>query len=169
MELKRTVYVAMFLALAVILNIVESLVPIFASFVPGIKLGLTNIIILLVLYFYSFKEALLVSVLRVFVVGILVTGLFSISFFLSLSGAVLSIIMMYIAKKVTKLSIIGVSVIGSIFHTIGQILMAMLILKNTNIIYYLPVLLIFAIPTGIMIGIICKLMYNHLANILKYL
>ncbi len=167
MELRKTVNIAMFLALAVVLNIVESLVPIFISFVPGIKLGLTNIIILLVLYFYTFKDALLVSILRVFVVGILVTGLFSISFFLSLSGAIFSIIMMFIVKKMTKLSIIGVSVVGSIFHSIGQIIMASLILKNINIYNYLPVILLFSIPAGIVIGIICKSLFKSLSKILN--
>ena len=167
MELRKYVNLSMFLALTVVLNIVESFIPIFVSFVPGIKLGLTNIVILLVLYFYSFKDALFVSFLRVFLVGILRTGLFSMSFFFSLGGCILSIIMMYIFKKITKLSMIGISVIGALFHSIGQIIIAIIFLKNMNMMYYLPWLLIFSIPTGILIGVISKQILFHLEKILK--
>ncbi len=167
MELKKTVNLANFLALATVLNIVESFIPIFSNFVPGIKLGLTNIVIILVLYSYSFKDALIVSILRVFLVGILRTGLFSISFFFSLGGAFLSIFMMYIVKKITKLSMVGVSVVGSFFHSIGQVIVAIIILKNINMIYYLPWILLFSIPTGCLIGIVSKEIYIHLQKILK--
>lgn len=167
MELRKSVNLAMFLSLAVVLNIVESFIPVFASFMPGIKLGLTNIVILLVLYFYSFKDALFVSILRVFLVGILRTGLFSMSFFFSLGGSILSIIMMYIFKKCSKLSMIGISVIGALSHSIGQIIVAIVSLKNINMVYYLPWLLIFSIPTGILIGVISKQILSHLEKILK--
>lgn len=167
MELKKAINLANFLALATVFNILESFIPVFSNLVPGIKLGLTNIIIILVLYFYNFKDALLVSILRVFLVGILRTGLFSISFFFSLGGAFLSIIMMYMAKKFTKLSIIGVSIVGSFFHSIGQIIMGIIILKNINMIYYLPWLLLFSVPTGCLVGLISKELYVHLSKILK--
>lgn len=167
MELRKSINIAMFLSLAVVLNIIESFIPIFISFVPGIKLGLTNIIIILVLYTYSFKDAFIVSILRVFLVGILRTGLFSISFFFSLGGATLSILMMYLVKRYTSLSIIGVSIIGAFFHSIGQIIMAIIILKNINLIYYLPWLLLFSIPTGILIGVIGKEIIVHLEKLLK--
>lgn len=167
MELRKSINIAMFLSLAVVLNIIESFIPIFISFVPGIKLGLTNIIIILVLYTYSFKDAFIVSILRVFLVGILRTGLFSISFFFSLGGATLSILMMYLVKRYTSLSIIGVSIIGAFFHSIGQIIMAIIILKNINLIYYLPWLLLFSIPTGVLIGVIGKEIIVHLEKLLK--
>lgn len=167
MELRKSINIAMFLSLAVVLNIIESFIPIFVSFVPGIKLGLTNIIIILVLYTYSFKDAFIVSILRVLLVGILRTGLFSISFFFSLGGATLSILMMYLVKRYTNLSMIGVSIIGAFFHSIGQIIMAITILKNINLIYYLPWLLLFSIPTGILIGVIGKEIIVHLEKMLK--
>lgn len=156
MEMKKFTRLSMLLSLSVVLNIVESFIPFFSGTIPGLKVGLANIVILFVLYNYSFKDALSLSLLRVVLVGILRTGLFSITFFFSLGGAILSIVMMYLVHKVTKLSIIGVSVIGSISHSIGQIIVAILLVKNVNIIYYLPWILLFALPTGILVGFIAK-------------
>lgn len=156
MELKKYTRLSLLIAFSIVLSLIESVIPIFNGYIPGLKLGLANIIILFILYNYSFKDSLYVSIIRVFIVGILRTGLFSINFFFSLSGAVLSIIMMHIFKKTTKLSIIGISIIGSIFHSLGQILIAILFIKNINMIYYLPWLLLFSIPTGIITGMISK-------------
>ena len=146
----------MFLALAVTLNIVENVIPIFQGIVPGVKLGLTNIVILFVLYKYGFREALSLSITRVILVGILNTGLFSVAFFLSLSGALFSILMMGLVKKITKLSIVGVSIIGSLFHSLGQIIVVAIILYSWTAFNYLPILILFSVPTGILTGIICK-------------
>ena len=96
----------------------------------------------------------MISILRVFLVGILRTGVFSITFFFSLFGALLSLLFMYMFKKFTKLSIVGVSIIGSVMHTIGQIIIAVIFLSNVNILYYLPILLITSIVTGIIVGYI---------------
>ena len=167
MELKKITRLSMLLALAIVLNLIESIVPIFNGMIPGLKLGLANTITLVVLYIYSFKDTLSLSILRVLLVGILRTGLFSITFFFSLGGSILSIFAMYIVKK-TKLSIIGVSIIGSISHSIGQIIVAILILNNNAMIYYLPWLLIFSIPTGVITGLISKELIKYLENKLKY-
>lgn len=161
--MKKFTRLTMLLALSVVLNIIESFIPLFNGNIPGLKLGLANIIILIVLYMFSFKDALYVSLLRIILVGILRTGLFSMTFFFSLGGAILSLCSMFIAKK-TKLSIIGVSIVGSIFHSIGQILVAILIIKNTYIIYYVPWLLLFSIPTGILVGFTSKTILNNLEN-----
>ena len=167
MELKKITRLSMLLALAIVLNLIESIVPIFNGMIPGLKLGLANTITLVVLYIYSFKDTLSLSILRVLLVGILRTGLFSITFFFSLGGSILSVIAMYIVKK-TKLSIIGVSIIGSISHSIGQIIVAILILNNNAMIYYLPWLLVFSIPTGVITGLISKELIKYLENKLKY-
>ena len=161
--MKKFTRLTMLLALSVVLNIIESFIPLFNGNIPGLKLGLANIIILIVLYMFSFKDALYVSLLRILLVGILRTGLFSMTFFFSLGGALLSLCSMFIAKK-TKLSIIGVSIVGSIFHSIGQILVAILIIKNMYIIYYVPWLLLFSIPTGILVGFTSKTILNNLEN-----
>lgn len=161
--MKKFTRLTMLLALSVVLNIIESFIPLFNGNIPGLKLGLANIIVLIVLYMFSFKDALYVSLLRIILVGILRTGLFSMTFFFSLGGAILSLCSMFIAKK-TKLSIIGVSIVGSIFHSIGQILVAILIIKNRYIIYYVPWLLLFSIPTGILVGFTSKTILNNLEN-----
>lgn len=153
MRIKKLTQLSMFLSLAIVLSILESFIPI--SNIPGIKIGLVNISILIVLYLYSFKDALYLSILRVLLIGILRTGLFSITFFFSLTGAVISIIMMYIFKRTTKLSIIGVSIIGSLAHIIGQLLIATIFI-NFNVLYYISFIILTAIPTGIIIGLISK-------------
>ena len=155
MELRKVTRLSMFLALAVTLNIVENVIPVFQGVVPGVKLGLTNIVILFVLYKYGFREAISLSITRVILVGVLNTGLFSVAFFLSLSGALLSILMMGLVKR-TKLSIVGVSVIGSLFHSLGQIIVVAIILYSWTAFNYLPILILFSVPTGILTGIICK-------------
>jgi len=162
MELKKYTRLSLLITLSVILSLIESIIPIFNGYIPGLKLGLANTIVIFVLYKYTFKDSLYVSIIRVFIVGILRTGLFSINFFFSLSGAIVSIVAMCIFKKITKLSIIGISIIGSIFHSIGQILIAIIFLKNIHMIYYLPWLLLFSIPTGIITGIISKELIKYL-------
>lgn len=154
MSTKKISKISILLSISVVLSLVESFIPIFNGLVPGIKLGLANIVIVFSLYYLSFKDAIYITILRVILMGILRTGLFSISFFFSISGALLSIISMYIAKKITKLSIVGISIIGSIFHSVGQILIAILFLNNINIIYYLPILLISSVITGFIVGVI---------------
>lgn len=152
MDIKKCARLSMLLAISVTLSLIENMIPIFNGIVPGIKLGLANIVIVYSLYMYTFKDAFLLSILRVVLVGVLRTGLFSINFFFSISGAILSLIAMYLVKK-TKLSISGVSVVGSIFHSVGQIIIAIIFLNNINIIYYLPILLISSIITGVVIGL----------------
>ncbi len=167
MEIKKISRIAILLALSVVLNIIESFIPFFNGIIPGFKLGLANIIILLVIYTYNFKDALLVSVLRVFLVGILRTGLFSMSFFFSLGGAIISVIVMYLAKKFTKLSIIGVSIMGSISHTLGQIIVA-IIFYNINMLYYMAWALALALPTGILIGFLTNEIKKTLDLVIKW-
>lgn len=150
--MKKEIRIAMLLAFSIVLNILESFIPIFN--VPGIRIGLANIPILVTLYIYGFKDASYVSILRVFVVGILRIGLFSTTFYFSLFGSIFSIISMYLIKKL-KLSIIGVSIFGSFMHNIGQ-LVAAFIFINTNLLYYLPFLTILSIISGIFIGLVSK-------------
>lgn len=144
----------MLTAISVVIAIIESYFAFLNSIVPGLKLGLANVIIVLTLYKYNFKTALLVSIMRVFIVSLIRTG-FGLNFFFSLVGAIFSIVAMVLVKK-TKLSIIGVSIVGSICHSIGQVLIGIMILDNNNIVYYLPYLLLFSIPTGVVIGMIAK-------------
>ena len=165
MELKKVMRLSMLISLSVVISIIESYIPILNSVVPGLRLGLSNIIIIFVLYKYGFKDSLYVSIVRVFLVGLLRTGIFSISFFFSISGALFSIIFMYLFKKIKIFSVVGVSIVGSITHSIGQILIAIFMLKNENIIYYLPYLLAFSIPTGVITGVISNKILKYDINI----
>ncbi len=159
MNTNKIARISMLLSVSVVLGIIESYIPIFSS-IPGIKLGLANIVIIYAIYKLSLKDAIYISILRVILIGILRTGLFSISFFFSLSGAILSIIVMYLVKN-TKMSIVGVSVCGAISHSVGQILIAILFLSNINVIYYLPIMLISSIVAGVIVGIISKRLIEY--------
>lgn len=161
MKIKKMTRIAMLLSFSIVLSILENFIPV--SHIPGIKLGLANIVILTTIYIYGFKEALYISILRVVLVGMLRTGIFSITFWFSLIGALFSVIMMSIFKRKTKLSIIGISIIGSTSHNIGQILVSLLFI-NYNILYYLPFILILSIPTGIVIGLISNESIKALGN-----
>lgn len=161
MDLRKLTRLSMLLSLSIVLGLVESYIPFITNIVPGIKLGLANIIVIFVLYKFSFKDALYISILRVVLVALLRTGLFNIIFFFSLSGALFSLVTMYLTKKYTKLSMVGISIIGSIFHSIGQIIIAIIGLSNINVIYYFPYLLLLSIPTGIIIGLIAKKIFNY--------
>lgn len=162
MELKTFTRLSMLLALSVVLNIIENMLPIFSDTLPGVKLGLANIVILYVLYKYGFKQAIILSISRVFLVGILRTGIFSVAFYFSLSGAILSIFMMYLAIKLTKLSIVGVSVIGSFFHCIGQLIVLAIYINNLSAFKYMIIMLVFAILTGILTGTISKQLVKYI-------
>ena len=161
--MKKYMRLVMLLSFSIVLSILESFIPLFNGYIPGLKLGLANIIVLIVLYKYDTKDVFFVSILRVIVVGLMRTGLFSVNFFFSLSGALFSCLSMILFRK-TKLSMIGVSVVGSIFHSIGQILIAILLLKNNNMICYLPWLLLFSIPTGLFVGYVSKKMLSELED-----
>ena len=162
MNIQKCTRLSMLTAVAIVLNILESFIPFFN--IPGIRIGLANIIILSILYVYGIKEAIYVSILKVLIVGILRTGLFSTTFLFSLSGAIVSLIMMFLAKKTNIFSIIGVSIVGAISHSTGQIIMAYIILRNSSVYLYLPILLIVSIITGIFVGIISNEIVKYLKN-----
>ena len=139
------------IALALILSFIESQIPSFAP-IPGIKLGLPNIVIIYLLYRASWKEAAIVSFSRVILVTLLFGSLYT--FLYSITGAILSLIVMALLKKFAKLSCVTVSVIGGVVHNIGQIIMACITTSTAQIVYYLPVLLITGTVAGVLIGLI---------------
>ena len=141
---------------AIIIGIIESFIP--SIGIPGVKLGLANIIILITLYELGILEALFVDLARVFIVGLLRGTIFTMGFFMSLTGAIFSLgIMILFCLLIKKFSIIGVSVLGALFHVFGQILVAWLFLSTPYILYYLPVIAISAIITGVFVGITANL------------
>ena len=140
---------------AVVIAILESFIP--SIGIPGVKLGLANIVILVVLYELGIWEAVMVNLIRVIVVGLVRGTFLSFGFLMSLTGAALSLlVMIFFYVLIRKFSIIGVSVIGAVFHVIGQILVAMIYLITSYIILYFPVIGLSAIITGVFVGIVAK-------------
>ena len=156
MKVQKMALLGVLTAGAIVIAILESFIPNIG--IPGVKLGLANIVILVILYELGIVEAIIVNLLRVIVVGLVRGTFLGMGFLMSLTGAVLSLgIMILFYLLIKKFSIIGVSVIGSIFHVTGQILIAMLYLGTAYIVLYLPVIAISAIITGVFVGIIAQL------------
>jgi len=145
---------ANFLAIAIVLNIIESAIPIIP--VPGAKLGFANVITLIIIYVYSFKDGFALTILRVLLVGLLSGKLLGPIFYMSMSGAVFATLAMGIFKKSNYFGIIGVSVLGSIFHCIGQIAAGIFVIGSIAVIAYLPIMLFLSIPAGVLTGVIAK-------------
>ena len=140
---------------AVVIAILESFIP--SIGIPGIKLGLANIVILVVLYELGILDAIMVNLIRVIVVGLVRGTFLSFGFLMSLTGAAMSLaVMILFYLLVRKFSIIGVSVIGALFHVIGQILIAMIYLGTSYVVLYLPVIGLSAIITGVFVGIVAQ-------------
>ena len=141
---------------AIIIAILESFIP--SIGIPGVKLGLANIVILIILYEIGIVEAIIVDLLRVFLVGLLRGTIVSMGFLMSLTGAVLSLgIMILFYLLVKKMSIVANSVVGSLFHVFGQILIAIIFLGSGYVLLYLPMIGISAIITGVLVGIVAQL------------
>lgn len=162
---RKLVYFSLFVTLATALGFLEMLLP--NPFpLPGVKLGLANVVTLLVLYVYGLKEGLAVSLLRVIFASLLGGTFLSVVFFFSLSGAVVStLVMAVLIKYIPTLSIIGVSMVGAIFHNLGQLLIASFLIQTVYIFYYLPVLLLAGIPTGLATGYLARLLLRYLREI----
>lgn len=156
MKVQKIALLGVLTAATIVIAIAESFIP--SIGIPGVKLGLANIMILITLYELGILEAIGINVARVFVVSLVRGTFLSMGFLMSLTGAVFSLAIMIIFYLLIKrFSIIGVSVVGSLFHVFGQILVAMFYLGTAYVIYYLPVIAISAIITGVLVGITAKL------------
>jgi heptaprenyl diphosphate synthase len=162
MKTKKVAMLGLTIALAMIMSYIEALVPLSFA-VPGIKMGLANIVIIFVLYKIGTKEAILVSLIRVILVSLLFSNVMAMAY--SISGAVLSLSIMWLLKKTDKFSFVGVSIAGGIMHNVGQIIMAVILLGTEQIALYLPVLIITGTVTGVVIGIVSGLVINRFKKI----
>lgn len=158
----RAAYFGMFAALALIFSYIENLIPISVG-IPGVKLGLANLVIVIALYKIPIKEVYLLSIVRVFLAGVLFGNYFSIIY--SLAGGLLSLTVMAFMKKREDFSVMGVSIAGGVFHNIGQLIIAMVVVETFSISYYVPILLVSGTVTGLFIGIISDHMLKRLVNI----
>lgn len=152
-------------SLALIFSYVEAIIP-FNAGIPGVKLGIANIVTVIALYKLSIKHAAIVSFIRIMVAGFLFSGLFGAIY--SLAGATVSLIGMIFLKKTGKFSIAGVSMAGGVLHNLGQLLVASFLIKDLRIFFYFPILLFSGLASGIAIGIVATLIMRVLPKNLHF-
>ena len=155
---KRLVLLAMLTAVAMILSYVESLLP--SVGIPGVKMGLANIAVIFALFRFGWKEAAALSLVRVVLVSLLFGSVGAMLY--SLAGAVLSLAVMALLRRIDRCSTVGISVAGGVAHNAGQILMAMLILQTKQLLGYLPVLAVSGIAGGVLTGLAAALLIRRI-------
>ena len=158
----RVAYFGVFTALALIFSYVETLIPVNLG-IPGVKLGLANLISVVALYKMRLSEAYLLAVVRVLLAGFIFGNYFSIIY--SLAGGLLSLTVMALLKKWGGFSLQGISIAGGVFHNIGQLIVAAVVVETFSVTYYFPVLLVAGLLTGLVIGIVAEMMLKRLVNI----
>ena len=155
---KRLVLLAMLTAVAMILSYVESLLP--SVGIPGVKMGLANIAVIFALFRFGWKEAAALSLVRVVLVSLLFGSVGAMLY--SLAGAVLSLAVMALLRRIDRFSTVGISVACGVAHNAGQILMAMLILQTKQLLGYLPVLAVSGIAGGVLTGLAAALLIRRI-------
>ena len=151
MNSKKVARYALLIALAMVLSWLESLVPVSAA-VPGMKLGLTNLVVIFALYRMRTADAAMISFIRVLLVSFTFGNAYAFAY--SMAGAVLSLLIMWALKKSGRFSTVGVSIAGGVGHNLGQIIVAALVLETERIFFYLPVLMVSGIAAGVCIGLL---------------
>lgn len=162
MKIRKIAFLGLSVTLAMILSFVESQIPVFTT-IPGMKVGLPNLVMVFLLYRVGWKETVIVSLIRAFLVALLFGNLQSLIF--SIAGAVLSLTGMILLKKTGLFSSIAVSVTGGVLHNVGQIIAACLWTSTVQIAYYLPALLVSGVCAGIAIGLIAGFLLKRLENV----
>ena len=156
---KKLTVLALFSAVAIVFSYIEAILPPIWSAVPGIKVGLANIVTVTLLYKFSFKEAVAVAFIRITAIALLFGNVMTLMY--SIAGLVLSVIIMVILKRTGLFSTIGVSIAGGVFHNLGQIIVAMIVLQTKEIGYYMIVLEVTGTIAGVLIGIAGNLMLKY--------
>lgn len=158
MKTSQVTKLGMFLSIALVLSYLESLLPVMIA-IPGMKIGLANIVTMLLLYNTNFRSTFLFMMLRVVLAGFLFSGVSTIIY--GFVGGLFCIGIMSLLKHLSFFSILGVSMAGAVFHNIGQIIVAMFVMENVHILYYLPILCVTAVVSGLLIGYITFLLLKH--------
>lgn len=156
---KQIAEYGLMIALAMVLSYVEFLIP-FSVGIPGVKLGLANIVVIFALYRLGIPQAFVISLLRVFLMTFMFGNAFALMY--SLSGAILSLFVMVLLLKTKRFSPVGVGAAGGVAHNIGQILCAMVLLETNRLVYYLPVLFVSGTIAGVLIGIISGMLITRI-------
>ena len=160
---KRLTALSLAVAVAMILSYVEFLLPPIWSAVPGIKLGLANVMIIFVLFRMNVFDAALVSFIRLVLSALLFGSVMTLAY--SAAGAILSLLIMFILKKTNLFSTVGVSIGGGVFHNLGQVIMAVLLLGTKEVGYYMIVLTVTGVLSGIFVGVAGALMLKYIKKI----
>lgn len=160
----RVSFLGLLLSFALILSYVETLIPLQTG-IPGIKLGLANLAVLLCLYLFGWKDAFLISTLKALISGLLFGNLFMIIY--SLAGAWLSCIVMIVMKKSRWFHLPVVSALGGVMHNAGQLIVAAFVVKTYGVMYYAPILIIAGLIVGTVIGAVASLVLPTVQNITK--
>lgn len=163
-EYKKVAYIGLLTALAFILSYVEFLLPVNMG-IYGAKLGLPNLVVVAMLYTLKEKETFALSMVRILLVGFTFGNLSGMLY--SFAGGILSFAVMAAAKRTQLLSVTGVSVLGGVFHNIGQILLAMAVLETKSLISYLPALLLAGCVSGTVIGILGAAVTKRIQGVYK--
>lgn len=161
---KKTAYMGMLVALAFIFSYIESLLPTSVG-IPGVKIGLANMVVIVTLYTMGAAPAFALSLVRIVLTGFTFGNLASMVY--SLGGGMLSLLVMVIARKTKLFSVTGVSVLGAVFHNVGQIIVAALVIENSSLFYYLPVLMISGVAFGIIIGVVGAMLIKRLSRFIQ--
>jgi len=159
---KKVAYIGILSALAIIMGYLEAIIP-FNIGVPGIKLGICNIVILVALYRLGLSEALIVSMIRVIVIALLFGNIMSIMY--SAAGALLSLGIMWLLKKTNLFGILGVSAAGGAVHGMAQVVVAYLLTNAFPVMWYMPILMIAGLFTGIIIGAVSYLIMTRIPKL----
>lgn len=163
---KKYIFLSLMTAFAVLLSLFENIIPLPIA-LPGAKLGLSNIVILSSLIVFGFKDSLTINVTRTVLVLLIMGN--PISFIYSLSGALFSLVIMYIVYKFFSqyFSLVGISIFGAVAHNTAQVLTASLILENANILSYLPLMYLISLFTGFFVGFSSNFVVKQLKKILN--
>lgn len=163
---RKTALYGILIALAMVMSFVESLIPIPMP-VPGVKLGLANLVTIVGLYLIGIPGTIFVTVLRVVLIGLSFGNPYSMIY--GLSGSLLSLFVMALAKRYQWFSMTGISILGGVFHNIGQVTFAALVVQTMGVYVYLPTLLIAGCIAGAIIGILGGILTDRLRNFTKNL
>ena len=160
--IRQITTMGMLVALAMVLGFVETLIPINLG-IPGMKLGLANIVVVIALFLFDIKTAVVVSIIRIILIA-MTFGNMSMMFY-SIAGASLSLLSMIAISKIKSFSLISVSIVGGIMHNVGQIICAAFVVRTNGVFTYLPVLMIAGLVSGALIGIVAGLISVRLTNV----
>lgn len=157
---KKVVFLGVLTSVALVLSYLEAILPPIMAAVPGIKMGLPNIVMIFLLYRFGVKESAMVSLVRLFIVALLFGNVMTLAY--SFAGAALSLLLMAICKKTKIFSVVGTSVVGGVAHNLGQIVVAIVLLDTVQIGYYMAVLAITGTIAGVFVGLAGSLILKRL-------